>query len=348
MINESRLGPRAHVLTLAALVVVLAAVLSVLAPSTFPTVLNMQSMMNQIAPLGILAICIGLTFLIGGIDLSVVAVANAAAVTAATVTSALGASMPPLTSALIGAAAALMVGLLAGLINGLLIATLRVHPIPITLGTMSVFLGISTGLTKGATVYGNEALGVVASTTIALMPLPFLVFALLLAGLSTVARRTPFGFRMYVTGESNKVARFARLPVDRTILIVYGASGVLAAIAGLLMFSSTNAANVSFAGSFLMQAILIAVISGIDPYGGAGRLWVILLGAIAMQELQTGINMVLGTWSGSSFASNFVWGLLLIAVLGLSKWLSTRTRRKRVRAVEQEVREEPAAAAAAG
>ena len=87
---NSRFGSRAHSLTLVALVVLLAVVLSIMAPSQFPTIINMQSMLNKIAPLGILAICIGLTFLIGGIDLSIVAVANGAAVTVALVSNALG------------------------------------------------------------------------------------------------------------------------------------------------------------------------------------------------------------------------------------------------------------------
>ncbi|MDU6927851.1 MAG: hypothetical protein E6375_04340, partial [Dermabacter sp.] len=180
--NDARLGPRAQVWTLIALVVVLAVSLSIMAPNTFPTILNMQSMMGQIAPLGILAICIGITFLIGGIDLSVVAVANTAAITAALVGEALLPSMGSTLATVLAGIAALIVGAAAGAINGFLIAKLRVHPIPITLGTMSVYLGISTGLTKGATVYGSGNAGVIATTTVALMPMSFVIFLLLLAG----------------------------------------------------------------------------------------------------------------------------------------------------------------------
>jgi simple sugar transport system permease protein len=334
--NEARLGPRANIILLGALVVVLAVVLSALAPNTFPTLRNLQSMMGQIAPLAILAICIGITFLIGGIDLSIVAVANTAAITAALVGEAVGPGAGA-TGMLLAGLAALAVGLAAGLINGVLISTLRVHPIPITLGTMSLFIGISTGITKGATVFGNGSLGVLATSTVGMMPMTFVLFLVLLAICTVITLKTRLGMTMYALGESDKVARFARLPVARTILLTYGASGVLAAIAGLLMFSSTNAANVSFASSYLMQAILIAVVAGIDPYGGTGRVWAIVLGAAAMQMLQTGINMALGHWSGASFASNFIWGVLLIAVLGLSKWLATRKRKIREVEVEEKL-----------
>lgn len=335
---EARLGPRAHIVLLGALVVVLAGSLSALAPNIFPTLRNMQSMMGQIAPLAILAICIGITFLIGGIDLSIVAVANAAAITAAFVGEAMGPDAGAL-GILAAAGSALVIGLLAGLLNGFLIATLRVHPIPITLGTMSVFIGISTGLTNGATVFGNGYLSGLSSATVAGMPMTFVIFLALLAVCTVITLKTRTGFHMYALGESDKVARFSRLPVSRTILLTYAASGTLAAIAGLIMFSSTNAANVSFASSYLMQAILIAVVAGIDPYGGTGRLWAILLGAAAMQMLQTGINMSLGSWSGSAYASNFIWGILLIAVLGLSKWLSTRKHRAREAEVEEKLEE---------
>jgi len=203
--------------------------------------------------------------------------------------------------------------------------------------TMSLFIGISTGITDGATVFGNGYLSPLSTATVAVMPMTFVIFLGLLAICTVITLKTHTGFHMFALGESDKVARFARLPVGRTILLTYGASGVLAAIAGLIMFSSTNAANVSFASSYLMQAILIAVVAGINPYGGTGRLWAILLAAAAMQMLQTGINMALGSWSGSAFASNFIWGVLLIAVLGLSKWLSTRKRRTREVEVEEKL-----------
>ncbi|MBM7502446.1 simple sugar transport system permease protein [Brachybacterium muris] len=335
--NEARLGPRAQVILMVALVVVLAVSLSLMAPDTFPTLRNAQSMMGQIAPLGILALCIGLTFLIGGIDLSVVAVANTAAITAALVGTALEPSLGGAGASAVGVLAALVIGLIAGSLNGYLVSTLRVHPIPITLGTMSVYMGISTGLTQGATVYGTGDLGALSVMAVAMMPLSFVIFLLLVVVFAVITMKTRLGFQMYSVGESAKVARFARLPVDRITMLVYCCSGTLAAVAGLLMFSSTNAANVSFAGSYLMQAILIAVVAGIDPYGGAGRMWMIIIGALAMQELQTGINLALGTWSGSSFAANFVWGVLLIAVLGLSKWMSTRKRRVRKETVEAEL-----------
>ncbi|GAA2179831.1 ABC transporter permease [Brooklawnia cerclae] len=326
---QSRFGPRAHTWSLIGLVLGLTVLLSALAPQTFPTVGNLQSMAVQIAPLGLLALCIAITFLIGGIDLSCVNVANGSAVIAALVMNALAPSTGAGPATAIGLVAALCTGLLAGLVNGLVIAMLRVHPIPTTLGTSAVFLGIFTGITNGSTVFGQGTLGSLSTSTVALLPLSFWVFLLAVAALMVVTQRTRLGFRLYAIGESTRVSRFARMRVERDQVIAYMISGLFASLAGILLFAGLNAANVSFGSSYLTQALLIAVIAGMDPYGGSGRVGMVALAAIAAQELQTGLNMVLGGWSGSAFASDFAWGVLLIAILGFSRWLGRRTARRR-------------------
>lgn len=318
---ESRLGSRAYLVALVGLVIALFAVLTMLAPSSYPTLRNVASMANQMAPIGLLALCIALTFLIGGIDLSVVAVANTAAIAAALTTNALAGSLGDTGASLVGVLACLAVGLVAGLINGGLVAYLRVHPIPITLGTLALFTGISTGITGGSTQFGNGSLSFVGSGTVAGVPVSFLIFLAVVAGLAFLTLRTPFGFRMYAVGASTRVSRYARLDVERVQITTYMLSGFIASVAGLVMFASTNAANVSFGSSFLIQAILVAVLSGVDPYGGRGRIALVILSVAAMQQVQTGINMALGRWEGASFAAEFAWGVLLIAVLALNRRL---------------------------
>lgn len=326
---SARLGSPKHVIALVVLCVVLFAVLSMLAPATFPTVRNIASMASQLAPIGLLAMCIALTFLIGGIDLSIVAVANASAIGAALTMGALEPSLGRSVALVVGVLAGLLVGLVAGAINGALVAFLRVHPIPITLGTLALFTGLSTGVTGGSTVYGNGSLSFLGSGTLLGVPVSFLLFLALLAVLVVVTTRTRFGFRLYAVGASEKVSRFARVDVERVQILTYMLSGVLAATAGLIMLGSTNAANVSFGSSFLIQAILVAVLTGIDTFGGKGRIALVVFAVIAMQQVQTGINMALGRWSGANFAAEFGWGLLLILVLGLSQRIGgdgTRSR----------------------
>lgn len=328
---EARLGSRRYLVALVALVALLFVVLSILAPSSYPTIRNISSMAHQMAPIGLLALCVCLTFLIGGIDLSIVAVANAASIAAAMTMTSLEPSMGTAGASLLGVAASLAVGVVAGVINGTLVSRLRVHPIPITLGTLALFTGISTGLTDGSTQFGNGSLSFLGIGEILGIPVSFLVFALVVALLSFITLRTRFGFRMYALGASEKVSRFARIDVEQVQVRTYVLSGLIASIAGLIMFAGTNAANVSFGSSFLIQAILVAVLTGVDPYGGRGRIVLVILAVAAMQQVQTGINLALGRWSGANFAAEFGWGLLLIAVLGLNRRLSRDTGRRRRR-----------------
>ena len=325
---DARLGSKMNIVALVGLVLGLFVAMSVLAPSTFPTGRNLASMASQMAPIGLLALCIALTFLIGGIDLSIVAVANASAIAAALTIGALEPSTGPLVALVVGMIAALAVGLLAGLVNGALVAYLRVHPIPITLGTMGLFAGAATGITGGSTVYGTGSLDFLGSGTMLGIPISFLVFAAVVVVLSFMTLRTKFGFRIFSIGASEKVSRFARMNVPRVQIQTYVISGLLASTAGLVMLAGTNAASVSFGSSFLIQAILVAVLTGIDTNGGRGRIILVLLSVAAMQQVQTGINMALGRWDGANFAAEFGWGVLLILVLGLSQRLGDGSRKR--------------------
>lgn len=336
---DARLGSKQYAIALVALVIALFAVLSMLAPNTYPTFRNVASMANQMAPIGLLALCICVTFLIGGIDLSIVAVANTSAIAAAITSTALAASLGDAAASLVGVVVCLGVGLVAGLINGLLVSQLQVHPIPITLGTLALFTGISTGITGGSTQFGLGNLGFLGAGTIAGIPVTFLVFLLVVGVLTFLTLKTRFGFQMYAVGASSRVSRFARHDVARVQIRTYMLSGLIASVAGLVMFAGSNAANVSFGSSLLIQAILVAVLCGIDPYGGRGRIVLVIFAVAIMQQVQSGINLALGRWSGASFAAEFAWGVLLIAVLALNRRMLrpmfTRWKRKQDEKVEE-------------
>lgn len=310
---------RSHLVMLVALSLVLFVVLSVLAPSTYPTGRNLASMALQMTELGILGLAIALTFLIGGIDLSVVAVANASALSAAATMGAVESSVGRPVAVLLGVVVGLSVGAVAGTINGLLVSRLDIHPIVITLATLTLFTGIATGLTGGSTVFGIGGLDFLGGGTLLGVPIAFLLFVALSLLLGVVSRRTPWGFRAYAVGASDVASRYGRFPVARVKVLTYLASGVLAATAGLVILARTDAANVSFGSSYLIIAILVAVLAGVDPYGGRGRIALVVLAVAAMQQLSTGLNLALRRWDGANFAADFAWGVLLIVVLAWSQ-----------------------------
>lgn len=310
---------RQHLLSLLVIVVVLFVVLGAFSPESYLTYGNFASMGFQMAEIGILALAIGVAFLGGGLDLSVVAVANLAAVTVAEVTTRLEPSMGAPAAIAVAVLAALAVGLVAGLINGSLVSRLRVHPIVITLGTLTLFTGIGTGLTGGSTIFGTGSLTPFGRGVTAGIPTPFLVFVVCAVVLAIATTRTRWGYKVYMVGSSERVSRFARMRVERLQLTTYLVSGSLASLAGLIILARTNSANVSFGSSYLILAILVAVLAGVNPYGGQGRILFVVLSMLAMQQLSTGLNMALAGWDGANFAREFAWGVLLIAALGWSQ-----------------------------
>jgi len=323
MINP-RYGSKKYIGILLALVVILFLILSILAPNTFPTGRNLVSMARQMAPIGLLSLAIAMAFLIGAIDLSIVAVANAAAISTAISITALESTLGG-GATYLGVVIGMVIGLAAGLINGLLVAHLKVHPIPITLGTLTLFTGISTGVTKGSTQYGTGSLSILGTGKFLGIPINFLLFVLVMYGFAFLASKTRFGFKMYTVGASERVSIFSRMNVARVQVLTYMFCGLISAFAGILMFAETNAANVSFGDSFLIQAILIAVVSGMNPYGGQGRLILIIPAVAIMQQIQSGINLAFSGWSSVTFAAQYGWGIMLLLVLALGQRQGTKS-----------------------
>ncbi|WP_166356061.1 ABC transporter permease [Phytoactinopolyspora limicola] len=309
---------RQHMTLLVVLLVVEFVVLSALQPQNYPTGRNLTSMLFQMSEIGILALAVACAMLAGGIDLSIVAVANLAGIVAAKVSVALAPDLGSF-AVVVALLAAVAVGLAAGALNGVLVSSLRVSPIVVTLGTMTLFLGLATGITGGSTVYAAEEIGSLGSLLIAGVPLVLLIFVALTVLLALMTRSTRWGYRVYTVGASEKVSRYARLPVAQTQISVYLVSGSLAAIAGVVALSRTTSISVGFGSSYLLLAILVAVLAGVSPYGGAGRLLAVPLAMAVMQQVSTGLNMAMAGSSGANFVKEFAWGVLLITVLAVGE-----------------------------
>jgi simple sugar transport system permease protein len=143
------------------------------------------------------------------------------------------------------------------------------------------------------------------------IPAPLILFALLAAGLAWLLGRTAFGLRVQLLGANPLAARFAAVDVRGVLLRVYVLSGGLAAVAGLVVMSRANSAKADYGSSYLLLAVLIAVLGGVNPYGGYGRIVGVVLAVLSLQFLSSGLNM-LGV---SNFARELIWGALLIFVM---------------------------------
>jgi len=295
-------------------------------PDAFPTVRNLQSMAFQSAEIGILALAVALAMLTGGIDLSINSTANLTAVLAALLLTSLKDTAPEL--GVVGAfVIALVIGPLCGAFNGFLVAYVGIPPILATLGTLTLFKGIGTVITKGAAIFAIPQFAFVGNSDILGIPVPFVIFLVVAALVGMMMSRTRYGFEVYLLGTNPLAARFSGINNRLVLMRTYITSGLLSALAGLISLGRTNAARVDFGESYILLTIMICVLGGINPAGGAGRMVGVVLALIALQFLSTGMNMVLFASSGANFFKEAAWGATLLLVLVI-ELISARWRQR--------------------
>jgi simple sugar transport system permease protein len=212
---------------------------------------------------------------------------------------------------------ALLTALAGGIVNGLLIARLGLTPILCTLGTQLLFTGLAVVLTGGPSVRvgGGDVLGELGNGNVFGVPISFLIFCAILLALGLVLKHTPFGVRLFLLGTNPKAARYAGIPQERILVATYATSGLLAGVAGVLIAARNVNVKWDYGQSYLLIAILIAVMAGVKPEGGYGRVTCLFLSTTVLQLLSSMLNFA----SLSNFFRDFAWGLLLLLSLAASR-----------------------------
>lgn len=293
---------------------------TVLSKGEFLDVYNFQSMASQVPELGLLAIGVALSMISGngGIDLSGIALANLAGVVAASVVPALASSdaSPWLYTGLF-VAVALATGLLGGLLNGVLIARAALTPILCTLGTQLVFTGAAVVLTQGSSLRIGDAepMSAIGNETVFGVPIPFAIFMAVLLGVGWLLRYSPFGLRLFLLGTNAKAARYAGIAQARMLVGTYTLSGLMAGMAGVIIAARTASVKSDYGTSYLLIAILIAVMAGVRPQGGYGRMVCLFFSAMALQLLSSTFNLL----DISNFFRDCAWGVLLLLFLASAR-----------------------------
>ncbi|MEQ5842316.1 ABC transporter permease [Paraburkholderia acidicola] len=294
-------------------------VATVLSHGLFVGIDNLQSMGSQLPELGLLALGIMLSMISGngGIDLSGVGLANLSGIVAALIVPHFvsGDDSPMLYTSLFCVIVVAM-GLLGGLLNGIVIARLQLTPILCTLGTQLLFTGFAVVLSNGASVHVDyvDPLSDIGNGTVFQIPISFVIFIAAIVVLGWLLRRSPFGLRLYLMGTNPKAAFYAGIPRTRMLVLTYTMCGVLASLAGLISTSHTSSAKWDYGNSYLLIAILIAVMGGVNPSGGYGRIICVFFAATVLQFLSSLFNL-LGV---SQFFGDCTWGFLLLLSLAFA------------------------------
>jgi simple sugar transport system permease protein len=264
----------------------------------------------------------------GGIDLSGIALANLAGIVAFLLTrNLIPVADAPLLFSWTFAGLALAVGLVGGFINGIMIAYARLTPLIATLGTQLVFTGVAVFLTNGSAISLGyiEPLDNFGNMPVLSIPMCFALFLAIAALLAFLLKYTPFGVTLMLMGSNSKAARYGGINEKRMLLITYTICGVLAAIAGIIIAARNSSVKWDYGGSYVLIAILIAVLGGVKPEGGYGKVLCVLLAATALQILSSLFNFM----NISNFFRDLAWGVLLLVLLAsarvhLGYWLRLR------------------------
>ena len=272
--------------------VVIVAFFSVIAGERFFSASNFSLISQNVAVWAVLGV--GMTFIIitSGIDLSIGSVLVFSSVVAAKVMESIGGD--GWGTALIGILAALVTGVLWGLLNGVLVAKAKIPPLIVTLGTLSIALGLAQVITGGIDIRSVPEALTDFNTYVKILGIPTLPFVALVVVIigGIVLHKTKFGRYTYAVGSNEEAARRVGVKVSRHLIMVYALMGMLAglgAVLALAQFGTTTIAGQSLTN---LNVIAAVVIGGTSIFGGEGSIFGTVVGLFIPAVLQAGFVII--------------------------------------------------------
>jgi rhamnose transport system permease protein len=280
--------------------------------TNFLTRANAFEVVRLSVEIGLLAVALTPVIVSGGIDLSVGSLMGLSAVLFGKLWR--DAGLP------IGAAAplTLALGALAGALNGLLITRLRIPPLIVTLGSFSLFRGLAEGLTGGVenfTDFPESFLFLGQGYLFGEVPTQLPIFVAVAVVFWVLLHRTTLGRAWVAVGFSPEGARYAGLPVERRVGLVYVLSGFVSSLAAILYVSHLNQAKANAGTGYELLAITAVVLGGTSIFGGRGSVVGTLLGLFAIAILQNGLRLA----DLPAELAGVLTGTLLLLAIGLDR-----------------------------
>lgn len=264
------------------LFVLVLAVFGWLSPKFFTTA-NLQNLLIQSSSTAVVAIGMTFVLLTAGVDLSVGAIMFIVAAVA-------GKLLLADVSLSLVLIAMLVVGILCGSVNALIVTHLGIIAFIATLGTLYAGRGFGLWLTQTRAMNLPESFLHLGSAKLAGVPLPLIVFAIVLTLAHVTLTRTPFGRQLYAVGNNLAAAKKAGLNTPRLLASVYIISGVCAAMGSILSLAQLGAVSPTFGANREFTAIAAAVLGGTSLFGGRGAVFPgTVLGAVLIQSIENGL-----------------------------------------------------------
>jgi simple sugar transport system permease protein len=289
-----------------------------LASPQFLTAANFDSIAFQLPELGLLTLAMLAPIMSGGINLAIVATANLSGLTLAWILNVNGGPQAGVVAFVVGVAAALAVGGASGAAMGATIAYFGAHPILASLAMMIFLRGLGEYLTRGGDISGfPDFLGELGHGEILGVPVPMILFVGAAIVWHVLLAQTRHGFSVAMIGSNPRASEYSGIPVKRSFTLVYALSGVMCALAGIVMLTRFNSVRVGEGEALLLVTVLACFLGGVDPFGGFGRVASVFVALLILQSLSSGLNLL----GANQHLATAVWGLFLIAVMVLrSVW----------------------------
>jgi len=274
----------------------------------FLTAGNFSNLIAALMEVAIMALAMTLIIVAGEIDLSVESMAGLASA----ILGFLWAAGVPLT---IGIPVVLLVGALGGLLNGLFVARVGLPSLVVTLGTLALFRGLALivlgprGISDFPPAFTELGFGRVPGTPI---PWSFVVFAVLAVVLGLLLHRTWIGRQIYAIGKNTGAARFSGVRVTRLKIGLFVVSGLIAALAGIILTSRLSSARADAGAGMTLTVVTVVLLGGVNIFGGRGTIPGVVLAVIAVAVMQNALRLASVTVEVQSIALG---SLLILSVV---------------------------------
>ena len=277
------------------------------ATDSFLSTKNMLQVLRQICINGLLAFGMTFVLIIGGIDLTV---GSVVAISGVSVVIMLNSGVPLPVAVVV----ALLLGAIVGLLNGGIIALTGMPPFIVTLSLQGTIRGIAYVITDGRSVScDNAVFNAIGNGYLFGIPIPIYIVAFVMIVISILLYYTRFGRRMYAVGGNITAAGFSGIHVKKIMVQVYVLSGVLSALAGIILASRMYSGQPASGQAYESDAIAAAVLGGTSFNGGIGTVGGTLIGALVIGFLTNGLNLL----HISSYVQMIIKGLVIIGAVGI-------------------------------
>ncbi len=293
-----------------AILIVMVIVFGLISPETFFTKGNFVQILLQSSVTILIACGEFFAILIAGIDLSV---GSIIALTGMVTAKLMVFGWHPIVAILIGG---ILLGALLGAFNGFLVNVTKLHPFIITLGTLSIYRGLTLIISNASPVFKfPPAFGKLVAGWLGPVPIPVLIALFVGLVLTFLTTKTRLGRNIYAMGGNKEAAWYSGINVNLHTLIVFIISGVCAGIAGVVFTARLGSAEPLAATGYETFAIASAIIGGTSFFGGKGVVMKVVVGGIIIGAISNGLNML----SVPTYYQQIVMGSLIIGVVTLER-----------------------------